>query len=963
MRLDELLEEAAKAMPINAKVRNTKAVVAGITDNTEEVTAGFVFVCVKGSRFDGHDSAERMLEKGALCVVTDHDTGCANQVIVKDTRTFYGHLCAIWFNHPERHLKLIGVTGTNGKTTLATMIKAILMDKGHKVGFIGTAGSLINGVPVETDGSTPTTPRVYELYKLFYEMVKKGCDCVVMEVSSFALAQNRIGPAIFRVAVFTNLTQDHLDYHINMSNYFEAKKKLFTEHCETAVINIDDDYGMRLYKELGSHPNVKRISYSTKGQKADLTADSIKFVDGATKFWVKGESSGKRYPFSLNMIGAYNVSNALGAIASCLVLSLGMNAIMSAITSFKGVKGRCEIIPTGKDFMVICDYAHSPDALENVLPNIKENCKGRLITLFGCGGDRDKTKRPLMAQAAEKYSDLLIITSDNPRNEDPNDIIDDIISGLTFTKPYIRITDRKAAIRRAITLAEKGDIIVLAGKGHEDYQILSGGVHIHFDEREIVADVLHSYKKKRYNPNIQELISLTEIMDATGGKPMNLREFDRKIPMTSIFSDTRNIINGGVFIAIKGERFDGHDFAADAVQRGAIAAITERSIPEVPSIIVKSTRKALLDLARYFRMKFNPIVVGITGSVGKTTTKEMTALALSCKYSVFKTENNHNNEIGLPFTLFKLNSSCDAAVIEMGMSDFGEIERLSRATHPTACIVTNIGYAHIEKLGTQEGILQAKLEILKGAERTAPLIINIDDPHLAPLKEHYEDSRPVVTYAIDNKNADFRAVDMALYKDRSFFRLKHKGEIICDVTLFSLGRHNIYNALAAISTAVTFGCDPVAAAEMLMGFQPDSLRQHIQRRGEQVVIADCYNASPSSVKAAIEVLCEMQPAKGGRRVAVLGDMLELGDKAPELHEQIGEFLVQKGVDILVCYGKNAKYIAKRADELGMHAGCSEDKRMVLNFLKYKLRPNDIVLFKASRGMHMEELMEEFYKDC
>ena len=962
MRLDELLEEAAKAMPIEARVKNINAAVKGITDNTNDVEEGFIFVCVKGANFDGHDMAEEMLEKGALCVVTEYDIGSENQIVVKDSRIFYGHLCAIWFNHPERRMKLIGVTGTNGKTTLATMIKDILSNRGHRVGFIGTTGSLINGKPVETDGSTPTTPRVYELYKLFYSMAKSGCDYVVMEVSSFALAQNRIGPAMFKIGIFTNLTQDHLDYHETMENYYKAKKKLFTHHCETAIINIDDEYGVRLYNEL-EKTGIERISCSMKNNKADLSANSIRFVNGATKFWVTAQSSKMNYPFSLNMIGSYNVSNALEAISACVRLGIGMNAVMAAVSSFKGVRGRCEVIPTGKDFMVICDYAHSPDALENMLPNIKENCKGRLICLFGCGGDRDKTKRPLMAMAAEKYSDLLIITSDNPRNEDPDAIIDDIIEGLSFTKPYIRITDRKAAIRRAIVLAEKGDIIVLAGKGHEDYQILEGGEHIHFDEREIVAEILRSYTKKRFDPKIQECVTINEILNATGGKTSNLRNFDRSVPMTSIFSDSRHIIKGGIFIAIKGERFDGHDFAAQAVEKGAILAITEHTIPDVPSIIVKSTRKALLDLARYFRMKFSPIVVGVTGSVGKTTTKEMVALALSCQYGVFKTESNRNNEIGLPFTLFKLNSSCSAAVIEMGMSDFGEIERLSKASYPTMCLITNIGYAHIGNLGSQEGILKAKLEIVKGADRKAPLIVNGDDPLLAPLKEEYDGYRQVITYGIDNEKADFRAVDIENYKDKVVFKLSHKGKTLCDVSLFCLGRHNVYNALAAMSVAVTAGCDPVSAAEMLGGFQPDSLRQHVQKRGKQIVIADCYNASPSSMKAAIDVLCEMKPAEGGRRVAVLGDMLELGDKTQELHEKIGEYIVSKGVDILACYGKNAKFIAGRADELGMHAGCSEDKHTILNFLKYKLKPNDIVLFKASRGIHMEELIEEYYKDC
>lgn len=960
MRIDELLEEARKVMPLKENISDKRAAVTGITDNTEEMEDGFIFVCIKGAHFDGHDLAEEALEKGALCVVAERDLDIDDQITVSDSRVFYGHLCAIWYNHPERRMKLIGVTGTNGKTTLATMIKEILSSKGHRVGFIGTTGCLINGRPVRSDGSTPTTPRVRELYSLLYEMAKSGCDCAVMEVSSFALDQNRIGPAKFRIAVFTNLTQDHLDYHGDMESYYDAKKKLFTEHCETAVINIDDKYGLRLYEELAGK-GIERISCSIGGQQADLKGSNIKFENGATKFWIN--ASNKSFPFSLPMMGAYNVLNAVEAIAVCIKLSLGINSIAAALGAFPGVKGRCEFIPTGRDFIVICDYAHTPDALENMLPNIKENCEGRLICLFGCGGDRDKTKRPLMAQAVEKFADMIIVTSDNPRSENPEAIIDDIVGGFSHNKPYIRITDRKAAIRRAITIAEKGDIIVLAGKGHEDYQILADDVHIHFDEREIVGEIMRNYSRRRYDPEMYEMVTINEIMDITGGKPYSVRNFERQIPMSSLFSDTREIIQGGVFIAIKGERFDGHDFAKRAVDMGAVLAITERTIPDVPSIVVKSTRKALLDLARYFRMKFDITVVGITGSVGKTSTKDMIALALSCRHSVYKTVGNHNNEIGLPFTIFKLNRSCSAAVLEMGMSDFGEIERLSRASHPNICVITNIGYAHIETLGSQENILDAKLEILKGADRNAPLIVNGDDPLLARVKEEYNGYRTVITYGIDSEKADFRATEICSFSDRIYFNVRRDGEIICDVSLYCLGRHNIYNALAAICTAVYAGCDPVAASEMLSCFQPDSLRQHIQKRGEQTIIADCYNASPDSMKAAIDVLCELKPKEGGRRVAVLGDMLELGDKSEELHREIGEYVVKKGVDLMVCYGKNAKFIADRADELGMHAGWSDDEKTILNFMKYKLKPNDIVLFKASRGMHLEELIEDFYKDC
>ncbi len=957
MRLSEMLDDAKASMPIISNtVANINASVKGLTDDTRKVEEGFVFVCVKGTKFDGHDAAAEMLDNGAVCVVTEHDLGLKNQVVVKNSRVFYGLLCAAWFNHPEKRMKFVGITGTNGKTTIATLVKDILTQYEHRVGFIGTTGVQIKGTPVETDDSTPTTPRVFELYDLFNRMAKEACDTVIMEVSSFALEQNRIGPARFQAAVFTNLTQDHLDYHGTMENYYDAKKKLFTDHCETAFINIDDEYGLKLYEEISCN----KFSYGLHDN-ASIFGDQIKPDGTKTKFWITADK--KSFPAQIGMIGKYNVSNAVAAAAVCSQLGLNFNKVLQGLANCKGVAGRCEVIGTDRGITVMRDYAHSPDAIENLLSDVRAYTKGRLVCLFGCGGDRDKTKRHLMGAAAEKYADYLIITSDNPRSEDPEAIIDDIISGLEFTKPYSKITDRKAAIKTAIASSSVGDMIILAGKGHEDYQIIDGDVHIQFDEKKIVRECFESYKKPRFDSRIKVTLTLNEIIEAVGGKPQDVRNFDKAIISTDIFSDTRQMKKGGVFIALKGENFDGYNYIQTAVENGAVAVITERAFQGYPCIVVRNTRKALLDLGLYFRRKFSPKVIGVTGSVGKTSTKDMIALALSGEHSVYKTEGNHNNEIGVPFTMLGLNESCTAAVMELGMSDFGEIERLSKVVRPSVCVITNIGFAHIEKLGTREGILDAKLEIIKGAEKNAPLIVNADDDMLKSLKEEYDGYRTVYTYGIENESADFRAVDIKKGDNRIFFSVLHNDALICDVSIYCMGTHNILNALASIAVAVSIGCDPVLAADMLSAYQPYSMRQDVQRRGQHRIILDCYNASPTSVESALDVLAEMTPKNAGRRVAVLGDMLELGDMSNELHERIGEYVVKKGIDILVCYGEKAKFIAKRADELGMHAGSSTDKKMVLNFMKYKLKPDDIILFKASRGVRLEEIVEEFYKDC
>lgn len=473
MKLYELLEGNARTYLDDTEVK-------GITDDTRKVSEGYIFVCIKGERFDGHSAAAEMLEKGALAVVTEHNLNLGDrQIIVENTRDFYGMLCAKWFDHPERKMKFIGVTGTNGKTTITNVIKKILTDKGYKVGLIGTIQNEIGERVIHTDN---TTPFAYDLMKLYAQMADEGCDYVVMEVSSFGLVQKRTGCTHFDTALFTNLTQDHLDYHKTMESYYQAKKMLF-DICDKAIINTDDSYGKRLYSEI----SCRKYSYGTSAD-SDFSSELVSIKATGTNFILR--SSGKEYNINMLMTGMFNVMNITGAIAVCVQQGISTEDCIKSIENYGGVKGRCEVIPTGKDFAVICDYAHTPDAVENILINVKKCTENRLICLFGCGGNRDATKRPKMAHSAEKYADYLIVTSDNPRNENPDDIIKDILTGLEGSKPCDVVSDRRQAIYHALEIAQKGDVIVLAGKGHEDYQILADNVHIHFDEREVVADGL-----------------------------------------------------------------------------------------------------------------------------------------------------------------------------------------------------------------------------------------------------------------------------------------------------------------------------------------------------------------------------------------------------------------------------------------------------------------------------------------
>lgn len=474
MKLYELIKGVAETSLADIEI-------TGITSDTRsEVKAGSMFVCIKGNTFDGHDAAEEMIKKGCSVIVCEKDLGLENQIIVENTREAFPLLCSAWFGHPEKELTLIGVTGTNGKTTTTTVLKKVLTEFGYKVGLIGTCQ---NEIGDDIYPTSRTTPEPYDLYELFRKMADAKCDYVVMEVSSQGLAQKRVAGCRFKAGIFTNLTQDHLDVHGTMENYYQAKKLLFTI-SETAIINIDDEYGRRYVKEV-SCP-VK--TYSING-KADFKAEEVLLFAGGVKYVFSDGKS--KYNVSFAMPGLFNVSNTLAVIACCETLGFDVEKTIKAFSKIKGVRGRAEIVPTGRDFTVICDYAHTPDALVNVLSAIKEAAHGKVKCLFGCGGNRDKLKRPLMAEAAADHADFLIVTSDNPRNEDPDEIIKDILVGLENKNvPYVTITDRREAIHWAIKNAEKDDIIVLAGKGHEDYQILAGGKKIHFDEREVVAEAL-----------------------------------------------------------------------------------------------------------------------------------------------------------------------------------------------------------------------------------------------------------------------------------------------------------------------------------------------------------------------------------------------------------------------------------------------------------------------------------------
>lgn len=461
--------------------------ISSVSYDSRETKPGGLFVAITGFAADGHGFIPMALEKGAAAVLCERvPVSGTPYVQVADTRAALAVIGANWFGHPADSMTVVGVTGTNGKTSTTVMLKSVLEQVcGAKVGLIGTIENQIGDVPVHTER---TTPESFELQQLFAQMRDAGCSHVVMEVSSHALALHRVDGIRFSVGVFSNLTEDHLDFHKTMEAYAQAKAQLFSR-CEKAVINQDDAYaGLMCSRAAGP------VLTTAVHDNAQLRAEHVQLFADRVEFDVTWQ--GERSHIYLGIPGGFAVYNCLAVIGAALQLGLPLPEIARALRQVQGVKGRIEVVPTpGTDYTVIIDYSHTPDALENILQAVRGFCKGRIIAVFGCGGDRDPIKRPIMGRIGITQSDLAVITSDNPRTEDPMAIIDDILKGAEgLEKPYVVIENRRQAIRWAMDHAQKDDIIILAGKGHETYQII-GTEKTHLDEREEVALYLEENKR------------------------------------------------------------------------------------------------------------------------------------------------------------------------------------------------------------------------------------------------------------------------------------------------------------------------------------------------------------------------------------------------------------------------------------------------------------------------------------
>ncbi|MDX3904975.1 MAG: bifunctional UDP-N-acetylmuramoyl-L-alanyl-D-glutamate--2,6-diaminopimelate ligase MurE/UDP-N-acetylmuramoyl-tripeptide--D-alanyl-D-alanine ligase MurF [Pigmentiphaga sp.] len=943
--------------------------------DSRAVQGGDIFLAYVGARSDGRDFIGQALERGASAIVFEDAepgrTAALMQTLgergipalpVAGLKRVLGVVASGWYGDPSRDMRVIAVTGTNGKTSCTQWIARVLTADGTPCGVIGTLGIQMpdSGGTSRSLATGLTTPDAVALHRALADMRRDGVAAVAIEASSIGLAEGRMDGLHVDIAVFTNLTRDHLDYHGDMAAYEAEKARLFSwQGVSAAVVNHDDEAGRRLICALQQGP--RPISLTAYTVEAVASPDPAPRLLRASDLHATGHGmmftlnwQGRAVQIATPLLGQYNVSNLLAVAGVLFELGWNVQRVSAALSSAQPAPGRLQPVGApgrqpGEDApLVVVDYAHTPDALARALEALVPVAQargGRRICLFGCGGDRDPGKRPEMARVACIHADMVMVTSDNPRSEPPQAIIEQILAGVPAGAAVRAELDRARAIRDVVAGAHPNDIILLAGKGHEAYQEI-GGVRHPFSDVEQAMKALSDY---RAAPAAAGLMTLADAAGAMQGV-LHGDGAERTV-FSSVGTDSRNVAVGELFFALSGERFDGHAYVRAAGEAGAVAAVVQRPVDDagIPQIIVADTRRALGELAAAWRNRFVIPLVAVTGSNGKTTTKEMIAAILAARHGLearLATQGNFNNEIGLPLTLMRLRDTHRCAVVELGMNHPGEIAQLARIAAPSVALVNNAQREHQEFMHTVEAVARENGAVIGSLGADGVAVFPGDDAYTHIWAE-LAGTRQCLRFGLGGE-VDVTAEDIRLDPFETRFLL-HTPQGRAEVVLAAAGLHNVRNALAAAACALAAGVDLDAVVRGLAEFAPVKGRMQRHRLPDgALLIDDTYNANPDSVRAAIDVLATLpQP-----RMLVLGDMGEVGDQGPAMHAEVGAYAKQQGIDALFALGEAARDAVQAFGEGGMHADTAEQVASAV----MAAHPAS-VLVKGSRFMRMERVVQ------
>ena len=930
---------------INAKYK--KHYFSGISFNSSTCKRANIFFAIKGNINDGNKFLDEAIEKGAKTIISNQEfEGIKKKILyIKSTniRKLLAETAYSICKHKPKNL--IAVTGTNGKSSIADFYLQILKLNKKKVASIGTLG--VNTGSYKKKISNTTLDPI-ELSSYLQKIKKQKIENVILEASSHGLKQHRLDGLKFTTGIFTNLTHDHLDYHKNFNNYFKSKLYLF-EKLLKKKSNIITDIEITEYKRLKKIAIKKKINIDTiSDEKSSLNIISHAYFKDRQLIEISYRKN--IYKFETNLIGKIQIKNMLMAMLAAEKSELNFGKIINIIHKIKPVSGRLEKIGIIKNnAKVILDYAHTPAALETCLLNLKEQFKDKKISIiFGCGGNRDQTKRPMMGKIVNLLCDKVYLTDDNPRDENPKKIRAEIKKTISKKKCY-EFSDRSKAIKKALFELNIGDILLVAGKGHEVTQDYGKTKKFFSDKKEILKNI------KIKDKNLSKDIKLNILKELSGSNKIFLKT---KIKNASI--NSKEIKKNDIFFAIKGKNRDGNLFIKEAFKKGASLAVTSKLNESPKRIKVENTLKFLTQSSSLLRENALGKIIAITGSCGKTSLKELVGKTLNKISSTTYSPKSFNNKFGVPLSLFNLKQNDDYGIFEIGMDKKGEIDYLSKIIKPDVGVITNISYAHAKNFKNIKQIAIAKSEIIENINSEGSIVLNADDQFYNFHKKIAKKKKiNIYSFSLKKKNSE-------AYLD-SVTKVKRKYKISIYIHnskkyfyINSNFENDIQNLLAAVLIISIFKDATKLNSNIFYNHKTPKGRGDISKiklfKKEFYLIDESYNSNPLSLKSALKNF-DMIKVNNSKKHLLLGDMLELGKHSKKLHVEVSKFINRTSINSVNVIGKyiNETYKNLNINKKGL---ILKTKLQIIDLIKNHINNNDYLMIKGSNSTGLNKLIND-----
>ena len=914
--------------------KNRKKIpVKGICFDSRKIKKNDVFFAIKGNQTSGVQYIEQAIAKGASAIISYKKIKLKNTKIpliaVKDVRKSLSQLSSKFYKKKPKNI--IAVTGTNGKSSVADFFYQILNLLKIPVASIGTLGILSKNYKKNTN-LTSIDP--ISLHKNLKILSKKKIDHVILEASSHGLTQKRLDSLNFKIGIFTNLSHDHLDYHINMKSYLNSKMYLFNNllNKNSTIITDEENKEFRLINNIANRRKIKKNTLGSKS--GNLKILQHKYV--GNKQTVKVSINSKVFTVQIPLIGYFQVKNLFMAILAALSCGHERKKIFKLIKKIRPVPGRLECVANLRNNSnIVVDFAHTPDALEQTLIALQEQFNKKIILVFGCGGERDKKKRYTMGMIAKKYCRKIFVTDDNPRNENPKKIRNDIMKACK--KSAVDFPSRRTAIKNAIKELEPNELLLVAGKGHEKTQDYGKRI-INFSDKKVIKAIL---KNRRFSL-----------------KKNNWSNYN------GVSINSKTVKKNNLFYAIKGENTDGHKFIREALKRGATKCVVSKKIKQIPKnklIKVKNTFSSLNNLARITRNNSTAQIIGITGSVGKTTLKNLVGFALKNYGKVYYSPHSYNNKFGVPLSISNLKKNTKYGIFEIGMSKKGEIHQLSKITRPEIAVITNISEAHIENFNSLNDIAKAKAEIIENISSGGNIILNKNDKFFRFFYDKAKKKGIKVISFGRSRNSDIFLSNIKKYKN--YYRLKVfiKDRVFYFNTKYSQNNF-VNNFLACITIMFILDLNLNKMKKKFIDFIIPEGRGDIKIvkkfNKKFKFIDESYNANPLSMLSAVRNMNHFRRKKNEQKLVFLGDMLELGKKSKKLHRALSSEINKSDIDKVFVYGKHIKETFN---------SLSKEKRgkvfynldEAYNHFSKIIHNNDLLMVKGSNATGLNQFSKNF----